>query len=870
MSSNELRKKFLEYFAKKGHEIVPSSPVYPLDDPTLLFTNAGMNQFKDVFLGSSKRPYTKATTSQKCIRAGGKHNDLENVGHTTRHLTFFEMLGNFSFGDYFKEEAIAYAWEVSCDLFGLNPDFIWASVYKDDEEGYALWQKYLPKERIVKMGEEDNFWSMGDVGPCGPCSELLYDRGKNFGTASSPLNDPDGERFFEFWNLVFMQQEKKEDGTLIPLPKKSIDTGVGLERVISLQMGVSSIFQTDTLRELIAKIEALSSTRYQWEDKNLAPAFHVIADHIRSLSFAIADGLIPSNTDRGYVLRKILRRAVRYGKQLGFTQPFLGKVSRELASLMGGHYPELLSSLAKTEEILHKEEEAFFRVLHRGGNLMANIIEAAKKKKVIPGEEAFKLKDTYGFPIEEITLMAKDHHLSVDLATYEKLEKEAKERSRSAKVEAHQHFSENLFSDFATKHPETTFMGYENSQAEATIIGIVQEDAFVDALEENEEGVLLLDQTPFYAEMGGQVGDSGEIKSGSSQFQVRTTRSPYPGLISHLGIQQKGKLSVGDKVKANIDIFRRKAIQRNHTATHLLHWALRKVYGFHVRQAGSFVGPERLRFDFAHHKPVSSEEIQKIEDLINYSIWDCNQVESYHLPYKEVMNREDIQQFFGDKYGEVVRVIDIDFSKELCGGTHVSNTGEIGLFKIVKESSIAAGVRRIEAVTGSYAWEAIRAEERLLQQLSEKLQSPQPKLLQKLEQLFSRLSEKEALLEQKEKEQLEQLAKALLEKKEVKENFQWICQEVSVDKSHLMELASSLLAKLEPGIVILGSRDNSSCQIVIRISSSLPFHAKELIQKIAPIIRGGGGGKKEMAQAGGKSPDSLPQALEELQSTLSV
>ncbi len=870
MSSNELRKKFLAFFASKGHEIVPSSPVYPLDDPTLLFTNAGMNQFKDVFLGSSKRPYTRAVSAQKCIRAGGKHNDLENVGHTTRHLTFFEMLGNFSFGDYFKKEAIAFAWEVSLDLFKLDPTKIWASVFQEDEESYRLWQKFLPKERIVKMGEKDNFWSMGEVGPCGPCSELLFDRGASFGPASSPLHDPEGERFFEFWNLVFMQQEKKEDGSLVPLPNKSIDTGVGLERVVSLQMGLTSIFQTDILRELISSIERLSQQKYSLEDKKLSPAFHVIADHIRSLSFAIADGLIPSNTDRGYVLRKILRRAVRYGKQLGFTEPFLGKVSDTLVNIMGDDYPELSSSHAKIREVLHKEEEAFFRVLRRGGNLMADIIAAAKKKKVIPGEAAFKLKDTYGFPIEEITLMAKDHQLTVDLKTYYRLEEEAKERSRDAKVEAHQHFSKNLFTDFASQHSSCSFVGYEEEKSEATIIGIVKEDTFVDELSEKEEGVILLDQTPFYAEMGGQVGDSGTISHGDNSFHVETTRSPYEGVISHMGKQEKGSLRVGEKVSAQINHRKRSAIQRNHTATHLLHWALRKLFGSHIKQSGSFVGPERLRFDFAHHKPLSFHELRQLEDMINQVVWDCHPVQSYHLPYKDVMTREDIQQFFGDKYGEVVRVIDIDFSKELCGGTHVPNTGKIGLFRIVKESSIAAGVRRIEAVTASYAVEAIRKEEDLLSAVSAKLQTPTPKVMQKVDQLLSSLAEKDELIAKNEREKISALCDELLQTAQNGPDFRWICQEVSIDKSHLMDLANTLLSQMEPGLVILGSKNEQSCQIVVRLSSSLPFDAKQLIQEIAPLIKGGGGGKKEMAQAGGKAPESLSSALKKLQSLLSA
>jgi alanyl-tRNA synthetase len=713
MLSQEIRRAFLNYFKSKGHAIVPSSPVIPHDDPTLLFINAGMNQFKDVFLGESKRDYTRAATTQKCIRVGGKHNDLENVGHTSRHLTFFEMIGNFSFGDYFKKEAIEYAWDITNHVFKFDPEKIWVSVFRDDDEAFSLWEKFLPAKRIVRLGEKDNFWAMGDTGPCGPCSELLYDRGDHYGSARSPLEDSSGERYLEFWNLVFMQYSKNAAGNLEPLPKKSIDTGSGLERVVSLKMGVDTVFETDILRSLIAETEKISGKVYHKDGKD-APAFHVIADHIRSLSFAIADGVQPSNTDRGYVLRKILRRAVRYGRMLGLQKPFLAQVFPRLLSVMGEDFPELKTSQERICEILTLEEEAFIRTLARGGQLLGQVIERSQELRKISGEDAFKLKDTYGFPLEEVLLIAKDENLVVDMVRYAELDEEAKEKSRKAHKTSAQNFGENFFAEFAKKHKPCVFEGYQTPALDAVVTAIVVEGAFVDQLNEGEQGIVLLDRTPFYAEMGGQVGDTGAI----GHFRVYDTTSPYPGVIAHLGTQVKGSLRVNEKVSAAIDLKRRQEIQNNHTATHILHWALHKVLGHHIKQAGSLVDEKRLRFDFSHHKAVSPAEIREIERLVNEKIRSDKAVESYELKYEDAQKRSDIKQFFGEKYGDKVRVIDIDFSKELCGGTHAARVGTIGLFKIAKESSIAAGVRRIEAVTGAYAEALVEEQESLIQAVS--------------------------------------------------------------------------------------------------------------------------------------------------------
>lgn len=868
MLSQEIRKSFIQYFFSQGHEHVPSSPVYPMDDPTILFTNAGMNQFKDVFLGRTTRSYSKAVSAQKCIRAGGKHNDLDNVGHTKRHLTFFEMLGNFSFGDYFKEEAIAYAWDVTLHLFAFDKEKIWASIYKDDEQSFELWQKYLPKERIVRFGEEENFWSMGEVGPCGPCSELLYDRGKKYGSAATPLEDITGERFCEFWNLVFMESERNEDGSLTSLPKKSIDTGVGLERVVSLRMGVDSIFHTDILGALINKIEKMSHVSYQ-SKSSLAPAFHVIADHIRALGFSIADGAIPGNSDRGYVLRKILRRAVRYGKNLGFTKPFLSEVAIELNQLMGEDYPELAQALPRMQEILTTEEESFFQTLRRGGNLLQDVLAASKKKKEISGEDAFKLKDTYGLPIEEILLVAKDHHLPVDLKRFNELEEKAKELSRSSRTLSHQHFAENLFTDFRKTHKETLFLGYEKDSAPAYITAIIKDGTFCDEIAEGESGMILLDQTPFYAEMGGQIGDSGTITGEGASFTVHITKAPFPGVVTHMGIVESGSFKKGEKVSAAIDQDKRRDIEKNHTATHLLHWALEQLLGPHIKQAGSLVAADRLRFDFTHHKALSFEEIKELERLINEKICTNREVKKYELPFEKASDDPQIKQLFGEKYEKVVRVIDIDFSKELCGGTHIDRLGSIGFFTILKETGIAAGVRRIEAVTGSHAIHAYHNQKDQITKMAEKLKCSTEKVVEKLDNLQEQLHDKNKELKKLKQQSLKQLSKDILQKKISVDNAEMICEEVELSFAELPTLADYLLASLSSGIVIIGAKEGSSCQVIIRISSNLSYNAKELIQSIAPIIKGGGGGKKEMAQAGGKNPSGLTDALQTLKKIIS-
>ena len=870
MSSQDVRRSFLKYFKSHGHAIVPSSPVVPHDDPTLLFTNAGMNQFKDVFLGQSKRDYTRAATTQKCIRVGGKHNDLDNVGHTSRHLTFFEMLGNFSFGDYFKKEAIDFAWDVVTHVFGFDPGKVWASVYQDDDEAFALWERHLPASRIVRFGEKENFWAMGDTGPCGPCSELLYDRGPKYGDAKNPKEDLTGERYLEFWNLVFMQFSKDSSGKMSPLPKKSIDTGAGLERVISLKMGVDSVYQTDVLRGLIAEVEQISGKKYDEKNVQLSPVYHVIADHIRSLSFAIADGVQPSNTDRGYVLRKILRRAVRYGRMLGMQEPFLARVLPRLVSLMGEDFPELKASQARIAEILTLEEESFIRTLLRGGQLLQQVIERSKTSKKISGKDAFQLKDTYGFPLEEVLLIAKDEGLEVHLAEFEKLEIEAKEKSKKAHKGSVQEFGANFFDDFAKTHPPCRFTGYEHTHGSARVIGILAGGQFVDELK--GEGILLLDETPFYAEMGGQVGDTGLISKGSDRFEVSNTTSPYPGVIAHQGKVIEGTLRKGDRVDANVNAVRRRKIQNNHTATHLLHWALEQVLGAHIKQAGSLVEESRLRFDFSHHKPMTPEEIKQVERLVNEKIREDLPVKTYELSFEEAQKQKQIKQFFGEKYGAKVRVVDVDFSKELCGGTHAPRVGTIGFLKITKESSIAAGVRRIEAVTGIDAEHWIEREEEVLSRLATVLKATPQTLLEKTNQLLEENQALQTEVKKHRKDQLQVLARKCLDQQEEVGAHHLIAQELSIAIDELTPFASDLVAKLKSGVVAIGVKVEGRCQLVVAVSPDLVTQnilASKLIQEAAPLIEGGGGGKQNLAQAGGKNPAGLEKAFQKIRQLLS-
>lgn len=873
METQQIRRKFLKYFKDNGHSVISSSPVIPHEDPTLLFINAGMNQFKDVFLGSSIRDYTRATTSQKCIRVGGKHNDLENVGHTARHLTFFEMLGNFSFGDYFKREAIRFGWEVATQVFGFDADRIWPSIFREDEEAYEIWREYLPEKRISRLDEKDNFWEMGNCGPCGPCSELYFDRGAHLSDAPSPAQDPDGHRFLEFWNLVFMQYNRLEDGQLVLLPKPSVDTGAGLERVVSLKMGVDSVFETDILRSLIAQIENVSGLLYERSNQETFPAFQVIADHLRCLAFAIADGVQPSNVDRGYVLRKVLRRAVRYGRGLGLEEPFLAQILPRLIETMGDDFPELIKSQARIAEILTVEEESFLRTLRRGGNILSHIIHQAKEHgKIITGDDAFKLKDTYGLPFEEVLLLAKDAALSVDTKRYHLLEEEAKQRSRKAHKEIKQVASDQLFTSFVAEKGNSTFTGYQITVGEGKITAIVVDDNFVESISEGERGMIVLDQTPFYAEMGGQVGDTGKLSSTSAEFAVIDCQAPFKGVIAHSGIILKGTMRVGDTLKEEVDCERRQKIANNHTATHLLHWALQKVLGEHIKQAGSVVDPQRLRFDFSHHRALTAEELREIEDLVNRKIRNNQQVDFYELSYEDVQKRSDIKQFFGDKYGAKVRVVDINYSKELCGGTHTSQVGTIGYFRIAKESSIAAGVRRIEAVTGEEAESLCRENEKLIDEMALVLKVAPPTIVSRVEKILQENKELQKELQLMKEQLVEGKVDQLLSGTETIGGIPILAVEVDIPQKDLRSFADALHQKMGKGILVIGAAAGSDkCSLLAMVSDDVAaqgYKAIDIIKEVAPIIAGSGGGKAGVAQAGGKAPEKLAEALSKVKELL--
>ena len=838
MRTNELRKKFLEYFKAKGHTVVPSSPTVPHDDPTLLFINAGMNQFKDVFLGKTKRDYMRATSSQKCIRVGGKHNDLDNVGHTSRHMTFFEMLGNFSFGDYFKKEAIAMAFEVTTEIFNFAPDQFWVSIFETDDEAFELWKAHMPENRIVRFGESENFWSMGDTGPCGPCSEILFDRGEKYGKATTPLDDPSGERYLEFWNLVFMQYNRDASGKETPLAAQSVDTGAGLERVAMLQEGVDTVFETDILRALIADVEKLSGKTYNHE-----PAFHVVADHLRSLSFAIADGAQPSNIERGYVLRKILRRAVRYARLLDLNKPFMAKLVPTLVSHMGGDFPELKNAQDRICEILTLEEEGFIRTLKRGGNILNSIIEKAQKSdRHISGADAFKLKDTYGFPLEEILLLAKDHDLTVNLDQYEVLENEARQKSKQAHKKHAQEAEESQFASFVEKHGTCEFVGFDELETEGSVLGLIKDGQFVEKLEAGDEGMVILDKTTFYAEKGGQVGDHGVLTHKDAHFTVTDCTEPYPGVIAHVGKLTEGVIIESEPLLANVEPARRTKSAAHHTATHLLQWALHEVLGPHIRQAGSLVTPDRLRFDFNHHKAVTPDEIRQIEKLINTRIRENAALDTYELDYQDLQKRTDIKQFFGEKYGAKVRVVDIGgYSKELCGGTHVSNLHDIGLFRIAKESSIAAGVRRIEAVTGESAENLMYAHEDQLAQTATHLQTTPPKLLEKIDSLLSDTKQLKAELKVYKSHALKGLASELISNVETIGDISAVIACVDVAASELQELASDVMSRLQSGVICLGLKAAGKGQLLIRVSPDLVakgFKAGAFIKELAPLIGG--------------------------------
>lgn len=867
LSGNEIREKFLLYFEGKGHTRVASSSLVPYNDPTLLFANAGMNQFKDVFLGLEKRPYTRATTTQKCVRAGGKHNDLDTVGRTARHHTFFEMLGNFSFGDYFKREAITYAWEFLTKELGLPEDKLYATIYQDDDEAFALWRELtpLPEERIIRLGEKDNFWSMGDTGPCGPCSEILIDRGEEF--ACGPdcrIGKCECDRFLEIWNLVFMQYNRDADGKMTPLPRPSIDTGMGLERITSVVQGVESNYDTDLIKPLLQAIEKLCGQPYYKDERGFP--FRVIADHIRSCSFLISDGVLPGNEGRGYVLRRILRRAIRFGKVLGINDPFMEQLVPVVVQIMGQAYPELAEKIDYVAKVIRLEEERFHETLNDGIRMAQEIVQNLKKRQLdtIPGTEAFKLYDTFGFPLDLTEDIAEEAGLKVDLEGFNRALEEQRQKARAARQEVNAWDLALLVTNLAGDLPVTHFTGYSKVQDEATVLALIKGEQAVAEAQDGDEVYLLCEQTPFYPEGGGQVGDQGVIVGAAGKLVVTNTKKLPDGKIVHQGTVS-GTMKKGEKVRLMVNVSERRDTARNHTATHLLHKALQTVLGSHVHQAGSVVEPARLRFDFTHFAAVTAEELSAIENLVNEQIAAGLDVGTREMSLEEA-KKSGAMALFGEKYGEKVRVVQIaDFSKELCGGTHVGNTSQLGLFKIVSEGAVGAGIRRIEAVTSRGVREYLAEKEAVLAELAELVKAPVAELSHRVQWLLEELKEKEKLLVQMENKFAQMQVNSLLDKTVKVEGISLLVSRVQARDVETMRKMTDLLRdKLQSGIVVLGAVIDDKVSFIVAATPDLTAqgaHAGKIIKEIAQIAGGGGGGRPDMAQAGGKDVAKLDEAL---------
>ena len=869
MTGNEVRKTFLDYFQKHGHQVVRSSSLVPQDDPTLLFTNAGMVQFKRVFLGEEKRPYQRATTSQKCVRAGGKHNDLENVGYTARHHTFFEMLGNFSFGDYFKEKAVEFGWDLLTNGYGLPEDRLWVSIYLDDDEAAEIWHRQIgvPEERIVRFGEEDNFWAMGDTGPCGPCSEIHLDRGEAHGCGRPECTlGCECDRFLEIWNLVFMQFNRDASGTLTPLPKPSIDTGLGLERMTALLQDVPTNFDTDLILPIMEKAEALSGVARS-ESKEADVAMKVIADHSRAAAFLISDGVLPANEGRGYVLRRIMRRAIRYGRNVGLTRPFLHETARVVFDIMKPAYPELTEAAAFITKVIQNEETRFSETLDFGLKLLNDTLADmdARGKTEVPGDIVFKLYDTYGFPVDIVRDVVRDRKLTIDMDGFDSAMAEQKARSRSVAA-----FSEitEAYRRLSAEGFKPVFTGYEELSTESKALLLVVDGKEVDAAEAGDAVEVVTERTPFYAESGGQVGDTGRIVAADAEVTVFDTAKDPTGLIIHKGTVLTGTLRKGEAVTLEVDSEKRSATALNHTATHILHRVLRSVLGDHVKQSGSLVAPDRFRFDFTHFSQVTADQVEEIEKKVNRRVRENIPVSTEEMDAESAFS-SGATALFEEKYGDRVRVVSLaDFSKELCGGTHTDRTGNIGLFKIVSESSIASGVRRIEAVTGEAAVARVQQAVRTLHEAAGKVKDRPEALPEKLETL---LAEHRAL-----EKQLERLKAQLAEQQATEDSssemetvngIPLLVRQVAVDSpAALRDLADRYRSRLDSGVVVLGSAADGKVLLIAVVSKDLTgrVHAGNLVKAAAAEVGGGGGGRPDMAQAGGTKPENLARALEKV------
>jgi alanyl-tRNA synthetase len=865
MESREIRKAFLDFFVSKGHELVRSSSLIPKGDPTLLFTNAGMVQFKSVFLGEETRPYKRATSCQKCLRAGGKHSDIENVGHTARHHTFFEMLGNFSFGDYFKREAISFAWELLVDRFRLPEERLWVSIYEEDDEAADLWKEVtgIPEKRIVRLGAKDNFWQMGDTGPCGPCSEIIIDQGPAAGCGKEDCSvGCDCDRYLEIWNLVFMQYNRDEKGELSPLPRPSIDTGMGLERIAAVLQGKLNNFDTDIFSGIISAISEKTGISYG-KSVETDVSIRVIADHIRAIGFLLSEGLIPSNEGRGYVLRRIIRRASRHARVLGLSGPVLFKFLDALAESMGDIYPELVDEKERTSRILQIEEERFSKTLDQGMRLIDDLIDEVRRsgKKIIPGEEIFKLYDTYGFPYDLARDIAIDNDLVIDEEGFHREMELQRERARASWVGEEEAVAP-IYKELINEIGRTEFIGYERFESDSIARAIVKDGKVIKEAREGEEVEVFLDITPFYGESGGQVGDTGEMTGDGFRAVVKDTSKPIEGLHCHHVKIKKGTLRVWDRVHCRVDEEKRMATMRNHTATHLLQAALRTVLGDHVKQAGSLVSPDRLRFDFTHFSPLSDDEISAIEKTVNEKILENLPVIVSVMDLKDAI-ASGATALFGDRYGEKVRVITVpDFSSELCGGTHCRATGQIGLFVIASEESIASGIRRIEAFTGGNAFNYLKGKALELKKIGDLLKTDQ--VYQRVEKLLSEMKEIEREMETLKARALAKESTTIIEGMRKIDGINVIsCRVDNLESKDLRTLADNIRDRIRSGVIFIASAKDGQASFLTMVTKDLTdrFDAGEIMKKVSTIAGGRGGGRKEMAQGGTSDIEKLDIAL---------
>ncbi len=869
IQSRDIREKFLKFFESKQHLRMRSSSLIPENDPTLFFTNAGMVQFKNNFLGLEKPPSPRATTSQKCMRVSGKHNDLENVGRTHRHHTFFEMLGNFSFGDYFKKDAIAFAWEFLTQEMKIDPKRLWVSVFLDDDEAAQIWEKEIgvPAERIVRLGEKDNFWSMGEEGPCGPCTEIHYDHGKENGCGKAECAvGCDCDRYMEIWNLVFMQFNRSANGEMAKLPKPSVDTGMGLERLACVVQGVHSNYDSDLFMPIIRVIEERVGKKYG-KDEATDVSIRVLADHIRAATFLIGDGVQPSNEGRGYVLRRILRRAIRHGRMLGMREPFFYTLADTVIAEMKPAFPELAKHQSFINSVIQAEEDRFLSTLDKGLEIIQVEIERQKKNgtKCFEGEMVFKLYDTFGFPVDLIQNIADEEGFTVDMEGFESSMLGQKETARRAWKGSGQEKVSQVYQEISQKMKPVEFLGYKSLSAETKVVALIRNGELVNELKAGEEAYVICEKTPFYGESGGQVGDKGWITNAHFKMEVQDTQKPMLNLIAHRGLVAKGNIKTGEAVKLEVDPKHRSPVRLNHTATHLLHAALREVLGDHVRQAGSLVAAHRLRFDFSHFEPVSHENLERIENLVNEKIREDIPVEKLEMSYEE-SQQKGAMALFGEKYGDVVRVLKVgDFSTELCGGTHIDRSGEIGFFKIVEESSVAAGVRRIEAVSGGDAVAYARRQERNLKEIALKLKTSVEDIPEKIDRMGDQIKKFE-----KEIAQLRQKLHSgaagqdyLKDLKEIKGVKVLAIKSDAEDMNTLRTLSDQLITKMASGILLVASSFEGKVTFIVRVSKDLSaqFKAGELIKPLAQLVGGSGGGRPEMAQAGGPEVAKIDEAV---------